>query len=506
MIHPSSLSMALTRSTLQSSVFGITSLRRLSSKIGLGGHKFGRMQPTQYTMVIQTALDQGVQVFECPSTNEGDAEAILAKAIQDKPVQILKRLGYRTIQESAVSKEQRSGDLLLEVQQQQQQQQQHTTTTTTETKEESRRVIHNLSASYMHDCIESSALLRSNQNIQLIPMVHNPEVHGADTLDRLTEAFCGLEEVVRSEHYPNVHSFGLVSNGLALPKDHPMHLDYRLVFQAADRACQEVGKTTITTASSSSSSLSILQLPANLLEVQGITVARNIKRDRPHVHVYAMRPLTYYANDGTTAAPQAMLDYLLPQGPNQQEWTHRMKGPPTSYHQVLNMAMAHFDGEALLEAQQERSLTEEELETLEGAKVLQSMLQELDANLDHVVSLASHEDRMVQDIIPTLFGTFEALDEPSVHLLSNFFAAHGWTVRYNLATKMRRMLQHGGSDISGSGFFPPHDIPPHVKLQDYALEYLLKEDVIDTVIVGATIPEHVVDAVGVWNHICHPSS
>jgi len=454
------LSSALRSSFLLGSAFPCTR-RSLSSKIGLGGHKFGRMQPTQYKMVVQTALDQGVDVLECPSANDA-AGAVALAGIISQPVTVLQRVGYRTVK--AVQDE-RSGDLLLE---------QHAES----------RVVHNMSASFMHECIESSALI-TNKHIQLIPMVHNPEVHGADALDRLTEAFCGLEEVVKSGD-TNVNSFGVVSNGLALAKDHPMHLDYRLVFQAADRACKEVGTTV-------KSSLSVLQLPANLREVQGIGVARQVKLARPHVHVYTMRPLTYYAEDGTS---QAMLDYLLPQGPNEHEWTHNMAGPPNSYHQVLNMALAHFDGEALLEAKQERSLTEEETETLEGAKVLQSMLHDLDASIDQVVSFAAHEDQMVNVVIPTLFGTFEELDEPSVHLLSNFFAAHGWSVRYGLATKMRRMLRDGGPG------FPANDISPSVKLQDYALEYLLKEEAIDKVIMGATLPEQIVDAVGLWSYIC----
>jgi hypothetical protein len=273
----------------------------------------------------------------------------------------------------------------------------------------------------------------------------------------------------------------VVSNGLSLPKDHPLYLDYKVVLEAADQARKEVGRT--------QSAFSIFQLPANLNEIRGIQVAREIKQRQPDLQVYAMRPLTYYPDSGTgTGHGAALLDYLLPQGPEQQEWTHLMTGPPKFYHQVLNLALSHFDGEALLEAKLERSLTPEEEETLDGAKVLQSLLREMDAGIDTVTSFSQHEQHVMNVVIPTLSSTFEELDEPSTHMLSNYFAAHGWTIRHRLATKMRKMLLAGGNGI------PAYDIPNHVKLQDYALAHLLQEKCIDKVIMGATQSEQIVDA------------
>lgn len=426
-------------------------------KLGLGAHKVTRMLPQQYQAVIKMALEQGVDTIECPSDETPLVEII------EQTVTALQRVGYRTIQ---APEEARGGDLLLE--------EQNDNTTCTSTN----KVVHNLSVSYMHHAIESSALL-SNKHIHIVPMVQNPEVHGADVADRLTEAFCGLEELVST--HDRIQTFGVVSNGLSLPKDHPLYLDYKVVLEAADRARKEVGRT--------QSAFSIFQLPANLNEIRGIQVARDIKQRRPDLQVYAMRPLTYYPDFGTgTGHGTALLDYLLPQGPEQQEWTHLMTGPPKFYHQVLNLALSHFDGEALLEAKLERRLTPEEEETLDGAKVLQSLLRDMDAGIDTVTSFSQHEQHVMNVVIPTLSSTFEELDEPSTHMLSNYFAAHGWTIRHRLATKTRKMLLAGGNGI------PAYDIPNHVKLQDYALAHLLQEKCIDKVIMGATQPEQIVDA------------
>jgi aryl-alcohol dehydrogenase-like predicted oxidoreductase len=127
---------------------------------------------------------------------------------------------------------------------------------------------------------------------------------------------------------------------------------------------------------------------------------------------------------------------------------------------------------------------------LEGAKYLQSLLHELDAEIANVISFSAYEEHVMNVVIPALFGTFEELDEPSTHILSNFFAAHGWTIRHALATRTRKMLQNS-----------EHDIPSNVKLQEFALEFLFKENSIDKVIMGATQPEQILDAVGVWNKI-----
>ena len=160
----------------------------------------------------------------------------------------------------------------------------------------------------------------------------------------------------------------------------------------------------------------MLQLPANLLEPNGISVARQVVESSnkwPSLQVVCMRPLTYYPEQ---QLPISLVDYPIPTSDGV-VYTHEMQGPPVVYQQALNLALGHFDGTQLLEQQSERKLTTEERETLEGCKLLQSVLHDLDVGLEHVSSFAAYEEDLYQKVIPTLYGRFEELDEESSRIL-----------------------------------------------------------------------------------------
>ena len=169
-----------------------------------------------------------------------------------------------------------------------------------------------------------------------------------------------------------------------------------------------------------------------------------------------------------------------------------MDGPPLIYSIALKKAMAHFDAEAILEEKMKRELTSEERETLDGCKLMQSMLHDLDAGLAEVRSLGAHEQDLCQRIIPLIHDTFEGYDEETADVLGMFFKCYSLAVRYSIARNTRTLLQQGGDDKRGYKY---ESIPDEEKLQDYALKYLLKEKAISKVIVGATKPDHVVELV-----------
>jgi hypothetical protein len=247
-------------------------------------------------------------------------------------------------------------------------------------------------------------------------MIHNPEVqinwgekNPQDALyQKLVHAFRGMEEAVADNQ---ISTFGVVSNGLALPPTHPLHLDYKLVLRAAQDAADD----------SSRPNLSMLQLPANVLEPMGFQVARNIQSSvekKWPMDVVCMRPLTWYPEQGTGAGNAvSLVDYTLPNGDGGVLSTQTMEGPPLSYQAALNQALSHFDGTALLEQKKERDLTGEERETLEGCKLLQSILHDLDVELSSVSSFAAYEKELIEKVIPTLYGRFEELDEESGQVL-----------------------------------------------------------------------------------------
>jgi hypothetical protein len=98
-------------------------------------------------------------------------------------------------------------------------------------------------------------------------------------------------------------------------------------------------------------------------------------------------------------------------------YTNDMSRIPTIYQMALQVAMSHFDAEELLEIKQERDLTMEERETLDGCKLMQSMIHDLDNQLANVRSFAAHEEELYGRIIPLIYDTFELMDDQTSDVL-----------------------------------------------------------------------------------------
>ena len=263
---------------------------------------------------------------------------------------------------------------------------------------------------------------------------------------------------------PENASFGIVSNGLGIPPEnnHPMHLD-------ADRMLETIKKY---------DKFSTVQLPANLLERLGWETARKIHSTYPELDVVAMRPLTCYPDLGTgTGYPFRLVDYAIPSldenpfGPFNDDsnivapgknvkYTNEMEGIPPIYQITLQTAISHFDAEGILALKQSRELSTEERETLDGCKLVQSMIHDLDSDLEHIRSFAAHEDELYGRIIPLLYDTFEAMDDTTSNVLQAYFAAYAVAVRFAIAKKTRQLLREG--EESGNGMYP--DIPQSMTL------------------------------------------
>jgi hypothetical protein len=279
-------------------------------------------------------------------------------------------------------------------------------------------------------------------------------------------------------------SFGVVSNGLGIPaeQNHPMHLGADIVIDAAKTHDR----------------FSTIQLPANLLEMHGWEMARKIHAEVPSIDVMAIRPLTCYPDLGTgDGHPFRLVDYNLPSlhvdplGPfssssstsNQNvQYTNEMTGAPIVYQIALQTVMSHFDAEELLEFKQTRELTMEERETLDGCKLVQSTIHDL----ENIRSFAAHEEELYSRIIPLLYDTFEAMDDRTSEVLSAYFAAYAVAVRYAIAKKTRDVLQkgEGGSTVT----YP--DIPQSMTLQEYALRHLVADKTFSRIIIGASTMQH----------------
>jgi hypothetical protein len=456
------------------------------AKFGLGAHKWAASGGDQaYAQLVATSLQHGVTLLE--AGQEG-GDAALAKAyrsiaeehpqVQDLKTTITMRVGYRTL--FADSKEKlpsrMTTDVLVEE---------------LEEKGKFSRVLHNISAEYIQQTLKESPLVELQHDfpIDLRVLIHNPEAqvqallskqpqgNGEPSLEerqdyiwsKLQSSLEGLEWAVSQNL---IASHGIVSNGLGLPPKHPMHLPPSLILKAKEQC---------------SAHFTTVQLPANLLERKGITVARELHKQHPDdLELFAMRPLTCYPDLGTgTGHPFGLVDFSLPgsEDPTKNEYTHEMQGPPAIYQVALQTAMSHFDADHILEAKEDRALTVEERETLDGCKLCQSMLHDLDNGLETVRSFAAHEDELYQHIIPVIHDTFEDFDETTADVLQAFFVAYGVAVRYAIAKRTRQLLLTGGDDGSG---IVHEDLPQKMKLQEYALRKVIAEPAFTRLIIGAS--------------------
>jgi hypothetical protein len=471
------------------------------AKFGLGAHKWAKTGDQAYAQLVATSLQHGVTMLE--AGQEG-GDAALAQAyrhiaaehpqVNDLKVTMTMRVGYRTLVADTKEKlpSRRSSDVLVEEVQ--------------DKKGKFSRVLHNISAEYLQETIQQSPLVELQHDfpIDLRVLVHNPEAQVQALLhqqqgsgnnpsleerqdyiwSKLQSSLEGLEWAVSQKF---IASHGIVSNGLGLPSKHPMHMPSSLILKAKEEC-----PTYFTT----------VQLPANLLERQGITVARQLHKQHPdNLEIFAMRPLTCYPDLGTgTGHPFGLVDFSLPgsEDPTTHESTHGMKGPPAIYQVALQTAMSHFDADHILEAKEERALTTEERETLDGCKLCQSMLHDLDNGLETVRSFAAHEDELYTKIIPVIYDTFEDFDETTGEVLQAFFAAYGVAVRYAIAKRTRQLLLTGGDDGSGIVY---DDLPKQMKLQDYALRQLLAEPAFTRLVIGASSPRDLLEDLDIVHKI-----
>ena len=458
------------------------------AKFGLGAHKWAMGGDQAYEQLVATSLQHGVTLLE--AGQEG-GDAALAQAyrniaeqhpqVNDLNITITMRVGYRTL--VADSKEElpsrMTTDVLVEE---------------SEDKGKFSRVLHNISAEYITQTLQTNPLVELQRDfpIDLRVLVHNPEAQVQALLNKQQgePSFLERQDYIWSKFQSSLEglewavsqkliaSHGIVSNGLGLPPKHPLCMPPGIILQAKEQC-----STYFTT----------VQLPANLLERKGIAVARELHKQRHDLEIFAMRPLTCYPDLGTgTGHPFGLIDFSLPtsEDPTKNQSTHDMQGPPAIYQVALQTAMSHFDADHILEVKEERALTVEERETLDGCKLCQSMLHDLDNGLETVTSFAAHEDELYQKIIPIIHDTFEDFDETTGDVLQAFFAAYGVAVRYAIAKRTRQLLLTGGEDGSGIVY---EDLPEKMKLQEYALRKLMAEPAFTRLIIGASDPRDLLE-------------
>ena len=110
----------------------------------------------------------------------------------------------------------------------------------------------------------------------------------------------------------------------------------------------------------------------------------------------------------------------------------------------------------------------------------------------HLASLAG--------LLPLIHGKFEALDEVSIEVLTEFFSHYREMVLFNTAHKTRELLNtyyhaHQQQGEGGPGAFG--GLPPDVPMQEYALGWALQQPGIAHVVLGMTNEAQVEQALSV---------
>mmetsp|Transcript_21704 Transcript_21704/g.60289 ORF Transcript_21704/g.60289 Transcript_21704/m.60289 type:complete len:698 (-) Transcript_21704:904-2997(-) len=500
---------------------------------------------TNYDDIVESALLSGVSTLEMGQGDDGAADAALCHALrqvhgEDVPdhvkenggggVQVLKRVGYRTVTTTTTtSSSLLPGDVQVEQMMNSNsnnnsnnnsggdgQQPAPATSTTV--------VVHNMGPHGIDQALQESALAqaivqadptqttgpgalvgRTHLTLQL----HNPEVQGtlpaavhdptdntsperrrqARIRDKLVESMLHCEAVV-ADHGNPVRNYGIVSNGLSLPETHPLHLSWsETVWPALQQAQQELSRPL---------HLNSIALPLNLLETRGLAVAQQIRFDvesssssssplrlQNDLQLWALRPLTAYPDQGTGTSGHAFVlaDYQLPAALKKElTWSNQMTAPPQVYQMAMQRAIRHFDDHAQEIIQRQidgHDLDAEEREVIDGCKLMQSIIHDVDNGLEQVRSFRAHEEFLSQRIIPLMYDTFEGYDEETAKLLEAFFGCYSLAVRYSIARNTRQLLKQGEGDLllGGGGSATPTypDLPDDQRLQEVALGFLLSQ-------------------------------
>jgi hypothetical protein len=208
---------------------------------------------------------------------------------------------------------------------------------------------------------------------------------------RLFEAFKALEEEIVTEK--RITSYGISSNSFSLPPTHPHFLRYDNLIELAQRAAEEVHAAHTQTDTDTETDkkeikhhFTTMQLPANLVEQEGLTHA--VEWAHTHnIHTLINRPLNAFSN----TISLRLAEY---------------KDTTQTYTQtrdaLLDFCTTKSDEEEALEKKEGYVLFREEVEEVD------ERLQKGERDMDNVLAWENIASRV---IVPALRKGLEATSE-----------------------------------------------------------------------------------------------
>jgi aryl-alcohol dehydrogenase-like predicted oxidoreductase len=274
-------------------------------------------------------------------------------------------------------------------------------------------------------------------------LIHNPEYYiyeslkkniNRDTIldtmfDKIYDAFIGLEEEVKAGR---IKSYGISSNSFSKKSSDDDFLPYEDLLVYAQNAAKEAGND--------KHSFTTIELPINLVEQEGLKCAAWAKKN--NLRVLSNRPLN---------AQKDNLMYRLA------EYDEN----PDYYH-YLNELLEVSDNEKL--------------------KPLYNLIEQLDMNRHKFGWVGEYDSFVNSQIIPHIKKTLENIEqtqlEDLLRYIELFLNAYREMVAYECSKRVRSELKEEFSNCDK-------------KLQVCALEFLLKQENIDYILVGMRKPTYV---------------
>lgn len=303
---------------------------------------------------------------------------------------------------------------------------------------------HSISKSFMLDQLEQTLLRLERTKVDCY-LLHNPEYYIYDAInknvaldemldtmyDRIFDAFVALEEQVQNG---TIGSYGISSNSFAKAKSEADFLPYEDLITLAQRAAEIAGNT--------SHSFTTIELPINMLEREGLKCASWAKRNG--LRVLANRPLN---------AQKDEMMFRLADYDESREYYHH-----------LNELLDVSDNETL--------------------RPLYNLIEQLDTNRHKYGWIGDYDSFLYSQIIPHIKTTIEKLEGKELELMINyidlFLAEYRKMVLYECSKTTRVQLK----DVLGEC---------KARLQECAINFLLKQDSIDYILVGMRKPSYVAE-------------
>ena len=307
---------------------------------------------------------------------------------------------------------------------------------------------HSISKSFLHSQLTLTLERLQTKKIDCY-LIHNPEYYLLDAINRgielderldemynrLEQAFIGLEEEVRDGR---IASYGISSNSFSKNSNDVDFLPYEDLITLADTASQVVGNDT--------HSFTTIELPMNLLERDGIKCASWAKENG--LRVLVNRPLN---------AQKEEFMFRLADYDESKEYYH------------------HFN----------------ELMEVSGSEALEplhTLLEQLDDNKHKFGFIGDYDSFLYSQIIPHIRKTLDVIDEENrdtmFRYIDLFLQEYRKMVAYECSKSTRVVLKELLSECE-------------LSLQECAIDYLIKTDVVDYILVGMRKPSYVHDILSI---------